>query len=258
MKSFAWFESWLKGLTADEFNLYLILNPLSNANLLSHAYFMGWVEKARPLYAQTAMESLTQIGPWLLQPKPSSYVELAKWCSDKSDSSWGWAYTSLHTWQQQLVHWQSLLRVSIDGELRVIRFQDPRVLNIWLEQGEPELWSQLLRPVAALRLASGTEYIAPEVKLVESARPWVMPLVLSDGWHHSDFGLKVKASNLEMLLWENYPARAEQLYQEHGSVEQPLYHWLHSQVEKGKVTRHLGLEQVIDWLTSPILKGSDV
>ncbi len=232
----------------DTQQLYVMLDSLHVPNPISHWCEQEWVSQLRPLYYQTPLESMLKASPWLCHLATSKLAEIERWIDEQSVTQWGWLYLSRWTWHQQITHWHDHLRIMIDGQLRAVRLQDPRVLSLWLTEQEPELWQGLLAPVAALQLPGQPVALRPVQCLpVTNDLPWLLPAKLSDAWHHSPFGIKVAASNLEIGLWEEYPQLAESVYQAGGEIAEPLSAWLRTQIEQGKSVRCVTLDDVIQW-----------
>jgi len=241
-------EQWCLTAEQDPPPLYVMLDSLHVPNPISHWCEQEWVSQLRPLYYQTPLESMLKASPWLCQVEPYKLADIEDWISTQQDAHWGWLYLSQWTWQQQIAHWHNHLRIMIDGQLRAVRLQDPRVLSLWLAEQEPALWQGLLAPVATLQLPGQPVVQRPEPCLaVANDLPWALPAKLSDAWHHSPFGIKVAASNLEMGLWEEYPQLAESVYQAGGEIAEPLSAWLRTQIEQGKSVRCVTLDEVIQW-----------
>lgn len=234
-------------------SIFVILDSLHEPNPLPLWTDKGWAKQMIPLYHQTPMKSILKASPWLLELEVAKSDEIAAWVDQQQGTPWGWAYTSAHPWQAQVRHWRNYLRILIDGQLRAVRLQDPRVLGLWLQQGDMALWQGLLAPVAALRLPNSNLYRRPaEASPIETPLPWALPPGLSTAWHHSRYGLKVKASNLEHQLWEQDGELAEALYQHGGELELQLEDWLAQQIDLGIQVQVLGLTEAINWARQQI------
>jgi hypothetical protein len=241
-------EQWRLMDAQDTLQLYVMLDSLHVPNPISHWCEHEWVSQLRPLYYQTPLESMLKASPFLCQLAPSKLAEIERWIDEQLDTPWGWLYLSRQPWLQQITHWHNHLRILIDGQLRAVRLQDPRVLSLWLEEQEPALWQGLLDPVVALQLPGKPITYRPEqTRVVATQLPWILPTKLSDAWHHSPFGIKVAASNLEIDLWEQHPQLAESIYQASGEIAVPLSTWLKTQIAQGKSVRSVTLDDVIQW-----------
>lgn len=241
-------EQWRLMDTQSTWQLYVMLDSLHVPNPISHWCEHEWISQLRPLYYQTPLESMLKASPWLCQLVPAKLVEIEQWIDEQLVNPWGWLYLSQRPWQPQMTHWHNHLRIMIDGQLRAVRLQDPRVLSLWLEEQEPALWQGLLDPVIALQLPGKPIMSRPEqTRAVATELPWTLPTKLSDAWHHSPFGIKVAASNLEIDLWEQHPQLAESIYQASGEIVEPLSTLLKTWIAQGKSVRRVTLDDVIRW-----------
>lgn len=242
------FELWRAAPTSNEHGLYVILDSLHKPDPVAHWREQEWATHIHPLYYQTPMESILKASPWLCQVATKKLADVEQWIREQQDPTWGWIYISEQSWQELLTHWQNHLRIMIDGELRAVRLQDPRVLSIWLSVKEPALWQGLLSPVTVLQLPDHAPESRPHpLASASSVLPWTLPAALSDAWHHSPFGIKVAASNFEVALWENDAQLSESLYQQGGDLEKQLSTWLTSLVKAGQPIRSLTMADVTTW-----------
>lgn len=247
------FEQWRAMPTSEAHGLYVILDRLYEPNPVAHWCEQEWVTQMHPLYYQTPMESMLNASPWLCQVAMEKWADVEQWIDEQQDLTWGWLYISEQSWQQQLTHWQSHLRIVIDGELRAVRLQDPRVLSVWLSVKEPGLWQGLLSPVTALQLPDRAPDRRPEqLASVSASLPWVLPAALSDAWHHSPFGIKVAASNFEVALWEQDAPLSESFYLQGGDIESQLSAWLRALIDAGQSIRTLTMVDVIAWASDRV------
>lgn len=241
-------EQWRTELNANEYKLYVILDSLYKPNPVPLWCEQGWAVHMQPLYYMTPIESILKASPWLCQVATAKLSDVESWLKQHQGAAWGWIYLSEQSWQQQITHWRSYLRIMIDGELRVIRLQDPRVLSIWLSVKEPALWQGLLSPIMALQLPGQAPEVRPHpLPSMDVPLPWTLPAALSDVWHHSAFGIKVAASNFEVALWEKDAQLSESLYQQGGDLEKQLSTWLTSLVKAGQPIRSLTIADVTEW-----------
>lgn len=238
-----------------ELNLYFLLNSLDIQKPVEIFYKNDWVEMGRPLYIQTPMESIIKASPWLIKVKPACLAEVKEWISIHQ-TSWGWSYYSQQDWEEQLAHWKLYLRANINKQFRALRFYDPRVLGLWLDIDEPELWHYLLAPVEYLLLSSGQVYSRPAYSALPLTPPWSVPQSLLDAWANSQYGIKVTASNLAIQLWETNPEKAEYLTDHYGNIEALLVEKLTELVQKHQSIAEFSLEQLISSLPiQPITKA---
>jgi hypothetical protein len=231
---------------------YAILNPLSEPNPLLTWIEQEWAGEFLPLYIQTPLESVLKASPWLLQLNPRKASEIQEWLiAQAPDSSWGWLYTSKQDWQAQRQHWQQYLRIVIDDDLKAVRFQDPRVVGIWLPHHNVDLWQGLLAPVIDIRLPNHALYHRPcDQQLINEQFPWVLPEVLSEAWHHSDIGIQAKVFNLHTDLWEQSPEQAEAWEAQGIALAERLRGWLVQRIEQGLGVKEVKVTAALAWLAS--------
>ncbi|EJL6740308.1 DUF4123 domain-containing protein [Vibrio cholerae] len=252
------FELWRSMAVSEKKVLYVILDSLYEPDAVAHWHMQEWAIQMHPLYYQTPMESILKASPWLCQVAVEKLAEIEQWVDEQQDPTWGWIYISEQPWQQQLTHWQNHLRIMIDGDLRAVRLQDPRVLSIWLSVKDPALWQGLLSPVTVLQLPDHVPESRPHQQVSASSElPWALPTALSDAWYHSPFGIKVAASNFEVALWEQDALLSEQLYEQGGDLEKQLSGWLTAKVEASKPIRTLTIADVMAW-ANDLLKNTNV
>lgn len=241
-------QQWHPLSTPDEPRLYAILDSLHLPNPVPLWYERAWGHQGVPLYYQTPLESMLSASPWLFELAPSMLAEIDQWIATQPKADWGWLYLSHRPWQQQIEHWHHHLRIVIDGQLRAVRFQDPRVLSLWLDIDDCSIWQRLLGPVKSLQLSGAPIVHRPGLVMpISSELPWRLPSQLSDAWHQSPFGIKVTASNLEMNLWEQSPQLAESIYRKKGQIEVLLSAWLTERINAGSHIRNITLDDVIAW-----------
>lgn len=246
---------WQLALT-QELNLYILLDSLDKQKPVEIFYKNEWVEMGQPLYIQTPMESILKASPWLIKVKPSYLAEVKQWISTHQ-TSWGWSYYSQQNWDEQLAHWKLYLRANINKQFRVLRFYDPRVLGLWLEIDEPELWHYLLAPVEHLLLSSGQVFTRPAYSALPLTPPWSVPQTLLDAWSNSQYGIKVTASNLAIQLWETNPEKAEYLTDHYGNIEEQFIERLTELVKTHQAIADISLEQLLATLsTQPTTKAN--
>lgn len=242
-------ESFLQLALNQELNLYILLNPLDEQKPVETFYKNDWVEIGQPLYIQTPMESILNASPWLIKVKSSCFPDIKQWMHD-TQSSWGWLYHSQQGWNEQLAHWKLYLRANIHDDFRALRFYDPRVLGLWLDIDEPELWYYLLAPVESIYLPCGNLYLRPQYPALPLTPPWVVPLSLLQAWSNSEYGIRAKASNLEIQLWETNPEKAEYLTDHYGNIESIFIEKLTALVEQHPLISTISLDQLLCTLST--------
>lgn len=228
--------------------LYAMLNPLAIPNPVQHWCEQGWATEQIPLYILTPMESILPASPWLLQIQPDCLNQVLAWCHEQNSPSWGWLYASPQSWWLQRQHWQQYLRIEIDGALRAVRFQDPRVLSLWLAARQDALWQGLLAPIHAILLPGNELYRRPVGwQAINNIFPWVLPESLSCAWHDSPLGQENKILDLTLALWELDPAQAEQ-WETETPLSVQLHRWLQIWLGQGNRVRDATCREAQDWL----------
>lgn len=249
-------ESFLQLSSNQVLKLYFVLNSLNEQKPVETFYKNDWVEMGQPLYIQTPMESILKASPWLIKVKSSCLPDIKQWMYE-TQSSWGWGYHSEQGWDEQVAHWKLYLRANINKEFRALRFYDPRVLGLWLDVDEPELWYYLLAPVESIYLPYGNLYLRPQYPALPLTPPWSVPQSLLDAWSNSQYGIKVTASNLAIQLWETNPEKAEYLTDHYGNIEEQFIERLTELVKIHQPIAKIALEQLLATLsTQPTIKAN--
>jgi hypothetical protein len=229
--------------------IFVLLNTVTDPALLTTWIEKEWANQSIPLYAHTPMKTILPSSPWLLEVNIQHGADIAEWVDQHQHIPWGWAYTSIEPWWAQVTHWRSYLQVMMGERLRAIRFQDPRILGVWLTRNETALWHGLLSPVQSVRLPNGDSYVSP---LMTEARnetfPWVLPASLIDAWHRSEFGLEMKASDFDLSAWETLPEQAEYYFQQGGELKAQFKSVLTTLAAQGKDLHVLTLPQLFELL----------
>lgn len=231
-------------------SIFVILNTTTEENLLATWTKQAWAVQSIPLYYQTSMESILKYSPWLLEVDVKQLTAVSEWVASQTDLSWGWCYTSTQAWRAQVEHWRRYLRVIIEGKLSALRFHDPRVIELWLEQAPDTLWQNLLATALQFYLPSGiTRLNNDKRRVVNSQFPWPLPTAYSEAWYHSPFGINVRASNLDLQLWERSPSQASALCQTHGDLVLALATWLQQRINNGESIMNINLDMAFNALT---------
>ncbi|MBV7597498.1 DUF4123 domain-containing protein [Aeromonas sp. sia0103] len=245
-------DDWNVFLTPSvEQSIYFVLDPVVSPDAISSWSELELASESIPLYIQTPMESMLKASPWLMKVKPEKSNSIIQWLHEHEGIPWGWAYASPFCWFEQCIHWRQYLRILIENDLKVVRFQDPRVLGIWLALQRAELWHGLLATVTMVKLFnSDIYYRMVELASANDRFPWSLPREFSDAWYSSEFGIKVQASNFEILLWEEHADLAEAAYQQGGDLMRQLEIWLADLAQKGGGSQQTEFYQVTEWLQS--------
>ncbi|MEQ2027267.1 DUF4123 domain-containing protein [Xenorhabdus szentirmaii] len=230
-------QAWLN--EPNKSPVFLILNSLVKPNPIESFYRNDWVEQAFPLYSGTPMRNMLKQSPWLVQPKVNQLIQIGTALDhhELSDNSWGWAYRSHTSWQEQLKHWQQRQWVMMNGEPVLFRMMDTRILGTLMPAFTPSDWSLMLTPVTELMIDTPqlTRFCRPEgCGEGSSDIPFTLDEHLLAVWLRSPYGLKVLTSSLYCDLWENHSAMAKQLDKPEGSLEQQIEQWLRQKLEAGQ------------------------
>ncbi|MBD2784179.1 DUF4123 domain-containing protein [Xenorhabdus sp. DI] len=230
-------QAWLS--ESNDAPVFFILNSLATPNPVEHFYRNDWVEQAFPLYSGTPMRKMLKQSPWLVQAKPRQLSQIGMMLDRHaiSDNSWGWAYRSRESWQEQLAHWQRRQLVMMDGEQVLFRIMDSRVFGAMVPAFTPSDWSLMLAPVTELMIdiPQPIRFCRPEAcGEGNSEIPFTLDEHLLSVWLSSPYGLKVLTSSLYNDLWENHGAMAKQLDQPAGSLEPQIEQWLRQKLEAGQ------------------------
>ncbi|MET4862711.1 DUF4123 domain-containing protein [Morganella morganii] len=146
MTETTWCE-WIKQAAGD--NTYFLLNKLAQPDPVVQFYAADWVEESYPLYAGTPLSHLKEQGPWLIKAKRKNFGNLAKALDADlfEDLSWGWAYHSTESYEDQIAHWQRQHIVLCQREESVLRLFDNRIAGALIPAFTPADWSYLLMPL---------------------------------------------------------------------------------------------------------------
>lgn len=228
--------------------LYAMLNPLAMPNPVQHWSEQAWTSESIPLYILTPMESILPASPWLLQIRPDCLHQVLAWCTAQTSTSWGWLYASQQSWWAQRQHWQQYLRIEIDGALRAARFQDPRILSLWLAGRQDALWQGLLAPIRTILLPGNELYRRPVGwQVINDSFPWVLPESLSQAWHDSPLGQENKILDLTLALWELDPVQAGK-WELDTPLSIQLQRWLQVWLGRGNHVRDATCQEAKAWL----------
>lgn len=141
-------RTWIANVRQGD--VYFLLNRLAHSDPTALFYHHNWIDEAVPLYAGTPLSHLGTAGPWLVRAKWQAFSGMAEILDTVpfSDDSWGWAYHSEDSWENQIAHWQKYQLITFEGEERVLRLFDPRVAAVLIPACKPADWSSLLASVA--------------------------------------------------------------------------------------------------------------
>ncbi|CDL84826.1 DUF4123 domain-containing protein [Xenorhabdus szentirmaii] len=243
--------SWQEWLNeSNDAPVFFILNSLARPNPVEHFYLNDWVEEAFPLYSGTPMRKMLKQSPWLVQAKTRQLYQIGMMLDSHtlSDNSWGWAYRSRASWQEQLAHWQRRHLVMMNGEQVLFRIMDSRVFGAMVPAFTPSDWSLMLAPVTELMLDTPqpVKFCRPEVcGEGNSEIPFTLGEHLLAVWLHSPYGLKVLSSSLYYDLWENHGEMVQQLDQPMGSLKSQIELWLRKKIETGQYVEKLSSQDYL-------------
>lgn len=223
----------------DPTSVYLMVNAQVKPNPVEILYANDWIEDAFRIYDGTPLAHITEQSPWLILLKPSSYQSLGRLMDSSvfSDPSWGWAYRSNMTLQDNLDHWRRRQLVTLKGNTVILRLADSRVAGVLFPAMNKEDWRILMTPVTRVliatpelsefhSLAAGTDLPAPEIQHL----PFELKPHLVRAWQHSLPALIFYADNIACELWENQPGSALILDTPEGELMQRLTVWLKQQL----------------------------
>lgn len=119
---------------ADPMRVYLMVNRPANPDPVEILYAQDWIDDAFRIYDSTPLAHIAEQSPWLILLKPSSYLVPGKLTDTRafSDPSWGWAYRSSQSLQDNLEHWRRRQIVTLKGHSVILRLADSRVASVLL------------------------------------------------------------------------------------------------------------------------------
>lgn len=223
----------------DSSPVYLMVNVLADPNPVEILYANNWVEDAFRIYDSTPLAHITAQSPWLILLKTSSYPVLGRLMDSGafSDPSWGWAYRSSQSLQENLDHWRRRQLVTLKGNTVILRLADSRVAGILFPAMNKEDWRILMTPVARVfiatpvlneyySLAAGADLPVPEIQHL----PFELKPHLVHAWQHSPQALIFYADYIACELWENQPEAALILDTPEGELMHRLGIWFRQQL----------------------------
>lgn len=133
-------SDWLAGEQAGE--TYAVIDGAQAESAVADFYTYDG-ENANPLFAGTAFDELSALGPWLL-PAPSTEFMMA------NPALSGFYLISDQSVELIRRHWQSLIEAIREGEAVWLRFSDPRVFLPMLSAMTPDERDSVLGPCSGL------------------------------------------------------------------------------------------------------------
>lgn len=232
--------NWTQWLTeTDPAPVYLMLNAQIKPAPTNILYANDWIEDAFRIYDNTTLAHITDQGPWLILLKPSSYPALGRLMDNDifNDPSWGWAYRSNISLQDNLDHWRRRQIVTLKGKTVILRLADSRIASILLPEMNKDDWRMLMTPVKQILIntpelktfsspAVDAGLPAPEIQHL----PFELKSHLVRAWQNSPQALIFYADNIACELWENQPETALILDIPEGMLMQRLAVWLKQQL----------------------------
>ncbi|HCM61462.1 MAG TPA: DUF4123 domain-containing protein [Morganella sp. (in: Bacteria)] len=219
--------------------IYLMVNTQAKPNPVEILYANDWIEDAFRIYDSTPLAHITEQSPWLILLKQSSYPALGRLMDSGvfSDPSWGWAYRSSQSLQENLDHWRRRQLVTLKGNTVILRLADSRVAGILFPAMNKEDWRILMTPVARVlvttpelkafhSLATHCDLPAPEIQHL----PFELKPHLIRAWQQSTQALIFYADNIACELWENQPEEALILDTPEGELMHRLDIWFRQQL----------------------------
>ncbi|MDR5685362.1 DUF4123 domain-containing protein, partial [Morganella morganii] len=215
-------RTWIANVRQGD--VYFLLNRLAHSDPTNLFYHHNWIDEAVPLYAGTPLSHLGTAGPWLIRAKWQAFSGMAEILDTVpfSDDSWGWAYHSEDSWENQTAHWQKYQLIEFEGEERVLRLFDPRVAAVLIPACKPADWSSLLRPLADCCIPSlgGNTILNRPLDTSGTApyRLFVPGAHLIGAWNNSEQSHRNMVDNFYIQFWEEYPELAFKLDEPHGCL----------------------------------------
>ncbi len=217
--------TWRTWLTSDSrHDVYFLLNKLAQPDPVVQFYAADWVQEAYPLYAGTPLSHLKEQGPWLIKAKRQNFRNLAKALdADRfKDPSWGWAYHSTESFDDQTAHWQRQHIVLCQREESVLRLFDNRIAGALIPAFTPADWSYLLMPLndCFISCQSGNRcFVRPagaEKKINES--PYKLGKHILLAWENSAQFRINTIDNFYIQFWEQHSELAQTLEDPEGNL----------------------------------------
>lgn len=205
-------RTWIANVRQGD--VYFLLNRLAHSDPTALFYHHNWIDEAIPLYAGTPLSHLGTAGPWLVRAKWQAFSGMAEILDTGpfSDDSWGWAYHSEDSWENQIAHWQKYQLITFEGEERVLRLFDPRVAAVLIPACKPADWSSLLRPLADCCIPSsqGNRVVnrLPSTGYSTVPSRFEPGVHLTQAWNRSEQARRNVADNFQITFWEEYPELA--------------------------------------------------
>lgn len=239
--------AWVK--QAGGGNVYFLLNKLAQPDPVAQFYAADWVEEAYPVYAGTSLSHLREQSPWLIKVKWQMLDDLAKTLDTEpfTDLSWGWAYHSTETYEDQIAHWQRQQIVMFEGEKRVFRLFDGRIAGALIPSFTPADWSYLLMPLSDCFITSRPEnsYFLrpPEAEKKVNVYPYKLGEHIALAWKNSAQFRVNTVDNFYIQFWEEYPGLAQALEEPEGNlvrlINQCMDYYQAERVDIGYLTNDL-------------------
>ncbi|WP_163831906.1 DUF4123 domain-containing protein [Spartinivicinus ruber] len=133
--------------------IYVLFDPAASESLPAELFLKEDQPDYQPLFMETEFAELVYASPYLVKVTEDS--PFLDWCIEQAEATnnhlFPIIYLSSHSFETQLTHWRSLLKVNTpEGEPMLFRFADPRVLFAYLGASKPEQQQLLLGPVEGL------------------------------------------------------------------------------------------------------------
>lgn len=233
-------RNWTQWLTeTDPMRVYLMVNVQAKPNPVEILYANDWIEDAFRIYDNTPLAHIAEQGPWLILLKPSSYKALGRLTDTGvfSDLSWGWAYRSGQSLQDNLDHWCRRQIVTLKEHQVILRLADSRIASVLIPEMNKDDWRILMTPVKRLLISTpelnefhspvtDSDLPVPEIQHL----PFELKSHLVRAWQNSPQALIFYADNIACELWENKPETALILDTPEGMLMQHLAVWLKQQL----------------------------
>jgi hypothetical protein len=234
--------TWTQWLTdSHPADVYLIVNVQATPSPINTLYAGDCIDEAFRLYDSTPLAHIADVGFWLVRLKTAACRELGKLMDNGvfSDPSWGWAYRSQMSLQENLDHWRRRQIVTLDGEPVVLRLGDSRIASVLLPAMNRDDWRLLMTPVQEvltdtpeLRVFTSPVTDAPLPDPEIQQLPFEMKPHLMRAWQTSAQAMLCCTENIVCDLWEDHPETALLLDTPEGMLKQRITGWLTEETEK--------------------------
>jgi hypothetical protein len=145
---------------------YLLLDGAQIDGLVARIYGLEESPSLHLLYQQSTYEALAEVGPLLVPVRPHS--ELAQVFNQEWRTTAGiWLESDVS--EDDLVDYlRSLIHAQVDGTTVLLRYYDPRIMQLWLGAMDADERDPLMGPVTRIRLPTDS---GAELQLLRENKP---------------------------------------------------------------------------------------